>query len=416
MKNEKYFHSIKIFKDKCLGCTHCMRTCPTEAIRIRDGVAIIQDLKCIDCGECVRVCPHNANEAVSDDFEIILNYDYRILILPSSFESIDFMGIKYEAVIERIFALGFHEIWEEGIGNELYLSMTKKLIKENKIRKPIIGTACPSVVRLLQVNFPSLLENLSTINAPKDILAKLIRSERKSIKSLGIFYLSPCPAKVTSIKNPQGIENSPFDGALSTKSLYKKILSKKETKKGKVFYSGKIGLAMGKIGGEKISLKASKMLEIDGIGKVKDFFEKLEEEKTPFLDFIEAWACYNGCVGGTLLPANDIFIGSYQLEVAEKKRKKLHSADPNLKDKQTSFDKEIINLETPISPRPQYFLAEDLTLAAEIAKKIKFIYEKLPKIDCGSCGAPSCYAFAEDVAKGEANLNNCIFFSGIKKK
>jgi ferredoxin len=77
MKNEKYFHSIKIFKDKCLGCTHCMRTCPTEAIRIRDGVAIIQDLKCIDCGECVRVCPHNANEAVSDDFEIILNYDYR---------------------------------------------------------------------------------------------------------------------------------------------------------------------------------------------------------------------------------------------------------------------------------------------------------------------------------------------------
>ena len=27
---------------------------------------------------------------------------------------------------------------------------------------------------------------------------------------------------------------------------------------------------------------------------------------------------------------------------------------------------------------------------------------------CGSCGAPSCRAFAEDVVKREANLDDCL--------
>ena len=45
-------HSVTLDKNKCKGCTACLKRCPTEAIRIRDGKAkILQDL-CIDCGEC----------------------------------------------------------------------------------------------------------------------------------------------------------------------------------------------------------------------------------------------------------------------------------------------------------------------------------------------------------------------------
>ena len=39
--------------------------------------------------------------------------------------------------------------------------------------------------------------------------------------------------------------------------------------------------------------------------------------------------------------------------------------------------------------------------------KIEEIGEKLPKTDCGSCGAPTCMAFAEDIVKGEATADNC---------
>ncbi|MFH2076907.1 MAG: 4Fe-4S binding protein, partial [Pseudomonadota bacterium] len=32
-----YFHSVRLIEEKCKGCTHCIRTCPTEAIRVRNG-------------------------------------------------------------------------------------------------------------------------------------------------------------------------------------------------------------------------------------------------------------------------------------------------------------------------------------------------------------------------------------------
>ena len=40
-------------------------------------------------------------------------------------------------------------------------------------------------------------------------------------------------------------------------------------------------------------------------------------------------------------------------------------------------------------------------------KDIEEIAEHLPKIDCGSCGAPTCMAFAEDIVKGETTADEC---------
>ncbi|MBP3377159.1 MAG: hypothetical protein J6L96_00270 [Clostridia bacterium] len=39
--------------------------------------------------------------------------------------------------------------------------------------------------------------------------------------------------------------------------------------------------------------------------------------------------------------------------------------------------------------------------------EIEAITETLPKIDCGSCGAPTCMAFAEDIVKGETTADEC---------
>ena len=32
----------------------------------------------------------------------------------------------------------------------------------------------------------------------------------------------------------------------------------------------------------------------------------------------------------------------------------------------------------------------------------------LPGLDCGSCGAPSCAALAEDIVRGEAATEDCV--------
>ena len=61
-----YEHSVLLDESKCTGCTTCIKHCPTEAIRIKKGHAVIQSSKCIDCGECIRRCENNAKRAVCD--------------------------------------------------------------------------------------------------------------------------------------------------------------------------------------------------------------------------------------------------------------------------------------------------------------------------------------------------------------
>ena len=68
---DKYYHSVRLEKEKCRGCTNCIKRCPTEAIRVHDGKAMIIKSRCIDCGECIRACPHSAKRAVTDDLDMI---------------------------------------------------------------------------------------------------------------------------------------------------------------------------------------------------------------------------------------------------------------------------------------------------------------------------------------------------------
>ncbi|OGW52427.1 MAG: hypothetical protein A2Z46_05780 [Nitrospirae bacterium RBG_19FT_COMBO_55_12] len=44
---------------KCTGCGACLDICPTEAIHMKEGRAVIT-IECVDCGACPRVCPEGA--------------------------------------------------------------------------------------------------------------------------------------------------------------------------------------------------------------------------------------------------------------------------------------------------------------------------------------------------------------------
>ena len=70
----EYFHSVTLNKDNCKGCTNCIKYCPTEAIRVKDGKAKIINERCIDCGECIRRCPYQAKKAVTDSLDLLKNF------------------------------------------------------------------------------------------------------------------------------------------------------------------------------------------------------------------------------------------------------------------------------------------------------------------------------------------------------
>ncbi len=49
-----------IQKKDCTGCKECVPVCPTKAITMKSGKAVIDPEKCINCGLCAKACSFGA--------------------------------------------------------------------------------------------------------------------------------------------------------------------------------------------------------------------------------------------------------------------------------------------------------------------------------------------------------------------
>ena len=225
------FHSVSLDKQKCLGCMNCIKRCPTQAIRVRHGKATIISERCIDCGECIRICPHHAKTAKSDPIEDIQKFKYKIALpapsLYGQFNNLD--DINY--ILTALTELGFDKVFEVAKGAEIISDATRKLLKNGNLKKPIISSACPAVCRLIRISYPDLIGNLLELNTPMDESARLARIEAREQTGLddsdiGVFFITPCPAKITAIKNPLCAEKSDVDGAIAISDIYPMLVSK----------------------------------------------------------------------------------------------------------------------------------------------------------------------------------------------
>lgn len=54
----------KVDAGKCTACEACVESCPSEAIKMVESVAVVDEDNCVDCGICVDDCPA---EAISMD-------------------------------------------------------------------------------------------------------------------------------------------------------------------------------------------------------------------------------------------------------------------------------------------------------------------------------------------------------------
>ncbi len=84
-------------------------------------------------------------------------------------------------------------------------------------------------------------------------------------------------------------------------------------------------------------------------------------------------------------------------------------ACPDIREVRKLYRQNYFFIKGKFEPRPLKPLDKDIAKAIKKRKEKEDIYESLPKIDCGACGAPTCLTFAEDVVKGEAELIDCVF-------
>lgn len=406
----KHIHSVTLDKDKCLGCTNCIKRCPTEAIRVRDRKAAITANRCIDCGECIRICPHNAKKAMFDRFDEDAGFKFKVALpapsLYGQFDNID--DVDY--ILTALKLIGFDHVAEVSAAAEIVTEYTRQYLSEHKCDHPYISTACPAVVRLIEVRFPYLRDYLLPVVPPVELAARMAREavmkEHPELKSeeIGIYFISPCPAKVSYVKNPLGYEKSDIDRVLSMSEIYMKLLGKLgEVKKPEfISRSGVIGISWATTGGEAAGLLNEKYLAADGIENVINVLDEIENENFSGLEFIELNACRGGCVGGVMAVENPY--------IAKARIQKLRKFLPISQSRVESLEKtDGIEWERGVESNPALRLNTDRTQAIEMSRRIKELTAALPGLDCGSCGAPSCKALAEDIVRGEARESDCIF-------
>lgn len=406
---QQLFHSVRLDSDKCQGCTNCIKRCPTQAIRVRNKKAYIISDRCIDCGECIRVCPHHAKYAVSEHFNEILNYKYRIALpapaLYGQFNNLE--NVDY--VLTGLKRMGFDDVVEVSKGAELISSATRMMDKD--LKKPVISSACPAVVRLIRTRFPNLIGNLIPLVAPINMAAKIARENAKkktglSDEDIGVFFISPCPAKRTAIKAPICLDGSGINGAFAMKDIYPILfqtmdkLTPEEVEP--LNDSGIIGVGWASSGGEAAGLLKERYLAADGIENVINVLEELEDEKLNDLDFIELNCCTGGCVGGVLTVENPY--------VAKARIQRLRRFMPvSCNSLPEEYDVSELSWSKELTPSPAMKLADNVIKAMKMMTRLREIEASLPGLDCGICGAPSCRALADDIVRGYATEEYCIF-------
>lgn len=405
--NGETFHSVTLDPAKCRGCTTCVRHCPTEAIRVRKGRAYIMDERCIDCGECIRVCPHNAKKAVSDPLSALEGYAVRVALpAPALYGQFD-GRFNVDRILSGLVALGFTEVFEVARAAEYVSDATADWVGGAGGEGPWISSACPAVVKLVQVRFPSLLDRLVPILSPMETAARIVKERLfAGRRDVGVFFISPCAAKVTVSRCPQGVGVSAVDGVIGIKDIYVPLRSAlpavAERPLGAA--SGR-GIGWAHIDGESDAVGNPRGISVSGIADVIGVLEALENGKLRDVAFIEALACPAGCVGGPLTMENP-YIARARIRSSERK---LDAAGRVGRGDGPGLGQAGLAWDTKVSARPALRLDPDILKAMIMMEEAEIVTESLPGLDCASCGAPNCRAFAEDVARGAAGMNDCIF-------
>ena len=407
---KSYEHSVLLDKEKCTGCTTCIRHCPTEAIRVKEGKAIINSERCIDCGECIRHCPHSAKRAVSDPLSSMDSFKWKIALpAPTLYGQFDNLE-DVDYVLNGLLKIGFDEVYEVSKAAELVSAYTRLYLQTEGIKKPAISSACPVIMRLIALRFPSLEEHVIHMLPPMEIAAKLARQRAMENnpqlrpEDIGVCFITPCPAKVSYVKNGFAGYESRVDKVVSISDVYFLLINAMsiDDKLESLSESGKIGIGWARSGGEATAIFNEDYLAADGIDNVIRVLDQIENGNIPPLEFIELNACTGGCVGGVLTMQNP-FIAKARLQSLRRYLPVSQTVLPLGVDYiPDSFLFEDLPKYAPIT-RLGGSIAESMRMMADIQK----FKSTLPGIDCGACGAPTCRAFAEDVIKKVACPEDC---------
>jgi len=393
-----------------------MRICPTAAVRIRNERAVKLADRCIDCGECIRVCPRAAIVPLTEQMADLSKFEYKVAIpspaLYAQFDSDIYPGMIFAALKE----CGFDDVESVSPACDAVTIATEIFINEYRGQYPLISSFCPTVVRLLQVKYPELVDQLLPVLAPREISARaaklrIAKETGLPMDKIGAVYLTPCPSKIVAILEHPGMEQSYLDAAVSISDLFQILASAVSRIQETAYPTDPVesasGLDWAFWGRFPRSLPAENTLSVAGLPNVMRILDDIEKGRLRKYRYIECHACPEGCIGGCLTVENPY--------LARGKAIKLQQSLPagcmvDRNEVEIAYRKKEFLMDEHLTGRPLRPLDADISRAILKMKEREKVLAELPRIDCGACGAPSCRAFAEDVVLGDADKELCVFF------
>lgn len=418
MASANYYHSVQLNRDKCQGCVSCVKICPTEAIRVRDGKAEILADSCIDCGACAAGCPYHAFSVRTDPLADLAKFRYNIVLPAPSLYSQFPASVPLEQIWQGLHKLGFDEIFDVSLASEyIAREIEDYLHSYTGGRKPLLSSTCPAVMRLIQVKFPELIKQVVPVLAPVEAAAIYVKREaaaRRQLPSeeIGVWFISPCPSKETNIRQSVDVQHTELSGSFSLSEIYGLLLRDMGGERELNVRTGSsYGLSWGTYGGELVSAGITNGLAVHGIDSVYDILEQVSMNKMPQLDYVECHACRGGCLGG-FLAAENKFVAECNLR---QRITQLRARERG--DRLATMRRSMVLEDFPLSaayrkklvPRPMMQLDDDIMEAMKKFERMEDVLCSLPGLDCGACGAPSCQCLAEDIVQGRAHEIDCIF-------
>lgn len=391
---------------RCRDCYSCVRSCDVKAIRVKDHQAqIVQEL-CILCGTCVRVCPQNAKVIRSDRQTIIEAREAgrRIVasVAPSAPAFFDMPG--FQALANAIKALGFEAVEETAVGARMVGLAHGEYVARTPESHPVIASACPVVVNLVERYYPELIPHLAPIVSPMIAHGRLLK--RQYGADAFIVFIGPCIAK------KQEMEDESVSGAIQAVITFRglkewfdhqDIRCRREPapEHGEPLEKARLfALEGGLIGTARMNtdILGTEMIMASGLDACQDILKDIRTGKLK-AGLVELLACRGGCVNGPSMAdmAGGIYLARQRvMEFGARHQPDLSLEREDWPDLERGYHDR--NMPVPVYSE------------AEIREVLRRVNKSTPddELNCGACGYPSCRDKAVATLRGLAEVTMCI--------
>lgn len=388
----------------CKHCYKCVRGCDVKSIMIRDGHAYIMPNRCILCGQCLLICPQSAKKMSSELDKVkewLQGSSPVILSLSSAYIGL-FPHKRRGQMKTALKRLGFCDIRDTAEAAALATEEYVKLLEEEKM-KNIITTACPSIVNLMEIHYPELLEYLAPVLIPSGIHARMLKAEYG--EEAKIIYAGPCIAEKEKkrVVSPDAVLT--FEELKHWLQEEGVVLDQCEEEEFEERHLG-ANLRYPVSGGLLTAVEAAKRkpdcyrkFYVSGIKDCLDVCEALKTGEVKGC-FIEMNACHGGCVNG---PATAATVSSFKVKLDLEALLPKEAADLS------GLSEAARNV-----PIGRTFTDRSRKEPVPTEEEIREILRKTGKtkpeqeLNCGACGYPTCREKAIAVFQKKAELSMCI--------